>query len=575
MKKALWSLALLTILGFSSANADENPSLILGNCRKMTISYEGTSGTSGSALHYGAETMAAYKGCTISEVRVDLSGASATDSIRVFISSSLTGEPLAEQRYTSTKAGWTTITFDQPYTITGEAIYIGYEMQGLKSIRYAEAVVPGEEWVRKRSSDWQLYTGGYSASFYATVTGNVPHRNICLTHAVLPEYAKPNDALTLAADFINLGLDTIHSVTVALLANGEAIGQQTIDGLKVTNRKQATIDLQGIALPSSGDYTLQLEVTAVNGGEDADRSDNRSRTASVLCRDDFTPRKTLMEVFSTERCTNCPTAHRTLERELGQKTDIVEVGHHSGFYTDWLTVDESVDYEWFYRRGNLHAPAVMFDRTSHFDNYPEIYKDTVPVTDVGNLGTIYKASTDVPALASIDLQTNYDETSRKLTVSVSSAQLLPIAQPDSIRMNVWLTEDSVFSSTQAGASGSFYHRHTLRRELTPTWGEPYKLGETGTMTFETTLDEEWNANRMEVVAFVAKRDATDKYNCRVLNAAAQAVVETSTAITNASAETEAFPMARYTLAGTSASTAHKGFVIVKMSDGSVRKTFTK
>lgn len=575
MKKTLWSLALLTIMGFSTANADENPSLILGNCRKMTTIYEGTSGTSGSALHYGAETMAAYKGCTISEVCVDLNAASGTDSIRVFVTTSLTGEPLAEQRYTSTKAGWATITFDHPYTVTGEAVYIGYEMQGIKSIRYATAIVPGEEWVRKRSGDWQLYTGDYSASLYAVVTGDVPRRNVCLTHAVLPEYAKAGEPLTLSADLINLGLDTVRTVTVALLANGETVSQQTIDGLRMVNRKQATIDLTGLSLATEGNHALQLAVTAVNDGDDADPSDNASRTVNTLCLNEFTPRKTLMEVFSTERCVNCPTAHALLQRELGDKTDIIEVGHHAGFYTDWLTVDESVAYEWFYRRGNLHAPAVMFDRTSHFDNYPEIYRDTVPVTDVGNLPTLYREATAVPALASLDMQTAYDASSRTLTMSVSGSQLLPIAQADSLRLNVWLTEDSIFSTSQTGASSGFYHRHSLRRSLTSTWGKPYKLDETGTLTFETTLDKTWKAERMEVVAFVANRDATNKYNCRVLNAVALPVGSASTAIAQPSVGSEAVPVARYTLSGLPATVSYKGITIVRMSDGSTQKSLQK
>lgn len=572
MNRTLWSLVLLLILGSSSACAEGDPTLILGISRNMSTVYEGTSGTSGAAVHYGVTTMKAYQGCTITELRVDLGAASGTDSIRAFVASSLTGQPLAEQRFTSTGAGWATIVFDQPYTVTGEAVYIGYEMQGLKTMRYSTALVPGEEWVRKRDSDWQRYKGDNAASFYAIVTGeNLPQHNICLRQSVLPEYAQTGKALTLGGDIINLGTEAVTDVTVSLVANGETVGTQTISGLRVKNRRLGTFSLDGLTLPAAGDYELQLVVTAVNGEADADPSDNTSRTVSVLCRDTFTARRTLMEVFSTERCTNCPTAHDNIEQSLADKTDIIEVGHHAGFYTDWLTVDASTDYEWFYRKGNLHAPALMFDRTSHFDNYPEIYTDTVPVTDVGNLATLYAAATAVPALATVDLQTSYDQAARTLSVSVSGEQLLPISQPDSIRLNVWLTEDSIFSTSQAGSGGTFYHRHALRRLLTPTWGETYSLDDAGTRTYTTTIDTEWNASRMSVVAFLANYDSTDKYNCRVLNAARVAVDPTAAGIEKLGDDATPMPTGYYSVTGVKADKPQKGLNLVRMSDGTVRK----
>lgn len=576
MNNKHWSLALLLTMGVLSASAEETPSVVLGQSQNNTTVYFQTSDTSAVADHYTAEQLAAYRGATITSVSVDMNAS--TDHLRVFVASSLTGQTLAEKTVASTGEGWKTVAFDQPYTITGDPIYIGYEMVGVKSLRYGKALIEGEQWFRRRSGAWEQYEGSYRFSFYATVTGaDVPVSNAAITLSTLPVYAVTGQTLALSGTLANLGNEAITSATFRVLVDGEAVATQTVSNLNIRKRRAGSFALNAGTISTDGYHTLAVEVTHVNGVADTDLYLNSSKTVRVLSAESLTPRQTLMEVFSTEPCTGCPTGHEYIEKAVSTLSDVIEVDHHAGYLKDGLTIDASKSYEWFFGT-NVYAPAVMFDRKAFIDDLPTTFYQGVPPVQptsaelVSNLHTLAVAT---PALASVDLQTAYDRATRRLTVSVSGEQLLPFDDMDNICLNVYLTEDSIYSTTQAASGGSFWHRHSLRRVLTSTWGDSYDPGTTGTVTYETTLDEAWDDSHMAVVAFLANYDSSEKTNCCVLQAASQPVVKDATAIHAATTASSATVVSRLNAAGQVIDQPATGLNILRMSDGTTRKVLVK
>lgn len=241
-------------------------------------------------------------------------------------------------------------------------------------------------------------------------------------------------------------------------------------------------------------------------------------------------RSVLLEVFSTERCNNCPLAHSNMERIFGDGGDsIIYLGHHAGFYTDDFTIAESVEYEWFYTpdRGT-YAPAAMMDRTCGADVLPEIYWDGVPVFDGAKASCLkpaYAMAAEVPAYARVMAEVTYVPETRELQMVVTGKLLRQLPMVNDLRLNVFLTEDSVFTQTQAGAYGTYYHRHLARCCLTGTWGEKVEMEEAFERTYTYTLPDEWNEDKMQVVAFVSNYNAADRNNCQVLNATQAAVCD--------------------------------------------------
>lgn len=137
-----------------------------------------------------------------------------------------------------------------------------------------------------------------------------------------------------------------------------------------------------------------------------------------------------------------------------------------------------------------------------------------------------------PALATVNITTDWSAEARKLSIDVSGKQLLPVATPDSVRLYVFVTEDSLYSTSQAGASKGFYHSHVPRLSLTPTWGEKVDIAAGYDCHFDAVLNEEWNEKQMNVVAFVANYNSTNTCDCAVLNVEQQSLKTLTSGINN-------------------------------------------
>lgn len=237
----------------------------------------------------------------------------------------------------------------------------------------------------------------------------------------------------------------------------------------------------------------------------------------------FSQRKVLVEVFSTERCTNCPAGHETLAYALGGKPNVIELVHHAGFFTDKFTITESTAYEWFYKSNEYtssFAPAFMMDRT-HWDDLPDYYYYPNPMSmSFGSkaLKAAYAAAAAVPGLADISITPTYNADERLLALDVEAEALVASEGYEHPALNVFLVENEVFSVSQEGTFGSYTHQHIARQCLTTTWGEGFEAGGTISRHYEVTLPDAWDADNMTVVAFVANYNPRSNADCRVMNA---------------------------------------------------------
>lgn len=511
------SAVVLLMLSVSlNVNAD---SVKLGYSEGNVVSYYQVAKDApagGSAVYFPATLMQAYNGAEIVSFHL-YSSVKDNMTVHFYISSSLDGEPLYEQTVTLDKYGWNEVKLDKPFRLDGSAIYMSYLAEGILNIPYTLSIVDGEEYICTTGSGWQPGFKGFSAALYATVEGdNLPQCNVHMGNIVMPGYARLGQSVAFSGDFINLGTVPVESLTFTYHV-GDSTASETIDVAKVEPRKSGTFQLNGLRIMSEGEMPVSVEISAVNGEADFDTSDNMSRTKQVMCLSDFIQRKVLLEVFSTELCTNCPSVHKQLSAVTDTCNNIIELGHHAGFYQDPYTIPSSKEYEWFYKATRLYAPAEMIDRTAMIDNYPEVYSDSVPVVSVGAsmLKVLYAQEMLAPAFVTVEPSIKTDD-SGNLLIHVEGSKLID-SGAESPRLFVFLTEDSVYTLNQHGASEGYYHRHMARCSVTPTWGDPIDL-EGYSADYTVAVDPSWNPAKMRVVAFVANYDADDKNNCRVLNA---------------------------------------------------------
>ena len=140
---------------------------------------------------------------------------------------------------------------------------------------------------------------------------------------------------------------------------------------------------------------------------------------------------------------------------------------------------------------------------------------------------IHTRQAAVPAFVRLTLTPSYDPATRQFTLDVATEQLGILPCSD-CRLNVWLTEDGILSSSvgqgQMISTGqqdkNYVHNNVMRATLTGTWGTAHDNTDgSRTKTFTATLDTAWNPANMHAIAFIANYNATDPCDCTVCNAA--------------------------------------------------------
>lgn len=514
-------LIVFSIFSLGHVWAAECDSVRLGNSTGNGVSMA-SSKVKGGALYLPASSMQLYAGNMLTDIYLYTVAPAQTKGCELFVTDNLEGPFLYKQAVVLEKVGWNRIKLTEPFQLDGKALYIGFVLEeGM--ISYALRNSEGKEYVYENGA-WNLYDGIYSLAFYGVVKGdNLPRYNADWTCRKPVEYVRTGVPFAIDGTVVNKGIETIHSLTFRYIwENGEQT--ETIENLDIAYLDNASVTLKGPQLPESGKYSLQVDLTEVNGQADLDLSDNHSDVFSLFCLDEFVPRNLLLEVFSTEACTNCPAGHKKIDAAVEERDRIIEIGHHAAYGKDKFTIDASQEYEWFYN-GSLYTPSLLLDRTDYYARYPEAYPygNISPVCGVDDcLPTMLDEALDVPAFVSLDLTVSCasEDSYRNVTVTVKGDKLLDMFENDhSYRLTVFLTEDSLYSETQRGASGGYYHRHVARECLTESWGDEIDVQNGFEKEYKFQVPVEWNMKRMQAVAFVSEYNAQDRYACRVYNSA--------------------------------------------------------
>lgn len=209
-------------------------------------------------------------------------------------------------------------------------------------------------------------------------------------------------------------------------------------------------------------------------------------------------RAVLLEDFTGQLCSNCPTAANEIENLVKQYGDtaVIAVGIHSGpmgfeGFGDNIGLLTETGDEYFYHWGITTQPAGIINRSSGILEWSEW------ATSVRN---------EISKQASLSMEVNnvYDESGRTLDISVSS---LGTSGTTNGKLQVWLVEDGItaFQTMLDGSENMNYvHNHVFRAAVNGTWGDDFNLGEgeSVTNTFTYNIPTDWNPENVSVVAFV-------------------------------------------------------------------------
>ena len=414
------------------------------------------------------------------------------------------------------------------FTNLGDGISLGSWHQ------YVRLIPANAKYVAIKYTAQNQYTTGIDdISFYEVPTA--PEIELTEIHA--PLMAGNNTPFTLTGRIANHASTPVSSFMVACTVGGNTT-TDTITGINVAYNETFEFAIPTpVVIPTVGNYTLNIAVSNPNGVADNLADNTQSVAVEIYESATAVQRKVLMEHFSTASCPNCIDGHHYIEAAMpGYEDDIIWVTHHTGYYSDRLTITPSTAFKVFFNdNGGSYAPAVMLDRTYFGDQEfthalgtppgPVFY----PYTD---LNDGFAAALSIPAYITVEFSAmSYDAATRQLTVTVSGEVVHTLDAIDP-RLNVWLLEDGIIADgdtipghgpIQAYAPAGFTHDHVIRELLNAnTWGEdnviPSTAGTTYSKSYTFTVSNKYIDSLCYLVAFVSEGNHSNINNCRVYNA---------------------------------------------------------
>ncbi len=584
MKKLMTTLMALALTVAAQASQD---TLRLGYCNGMAGSNPGIQmsgeGWTQCAIRLRRPQLAAYGHCQLTGVRAALAARNNTDTLRVWVRESLDGPDLASgcvvrSGMSGVYTGWNTLLFDTPYTLAADAeqLYVGYSLHqksAVKAVSITPREVPGASFVRLGSADWIDISASGTMAVEALVAGEtIPDTDLGIADVTVePLLADGSTAMRATARVHNFGCKAVAGFTVDMKADGGKASPAYVDA-EIGSQTDSVVAYTFDPAVLTDEDTQWTATLTAHGTEPDGCALNDTATAQYSLT-----RNVVIEEFTTEQCHNCPTMAAYLHTVLNDAANagrVFAVAHHTGFNTDWLTLDGDDDLLWLYN-GSTYAPATAINRRPVFvaRNNGEALSAVGAPGSADELADCVADERRLHADAKLSLKVTLNADSTQLGVDVYGISTGSYATPNP-RITVCLVENNITAKNQVGATGEFVHQHVARAN-NGTWGQPAEWVDRR-LHYATTfsLDKAWVKENLEVVAFVGNYDSTDPTAC-ITDNAAQAKLATegdATAIAAPPVSATAREAARYDLSGRRVARGTHGVVIVKMTDGTRRKT---
>lgn len=216
-------------------------------------------------------------------------------------------------------------------------------------------------------------------------------------------------------------------------------------------------------------------------------------------------RRVLLEDFTGVQCVNCPDAH-DLAKVLSEANPgrVIPVSEHNYFEGGFPNSDEDFRTDEAYAIDALIGPTTLWPigtvNRKRFAGEPAILLTLAKWT-----GYVEAELLEAP-LVNLELSAELHTDSRTLDVIVEAHFLENVS--DATRLSVMVLESEIIDpqQTESGKVDNYVHDHVLRRMPTPATGavltSTTEQGRVFRKGYEIALEDHWDANHLEVVAFI-------------------------------------------------------------------------
>lgn len=521
---ALCAAAVLCTAGLPAQAQDVRLGFCNGDKLGASIRAQGTEtddNEMGAAIYLSKEILRKYVGDTIYQVsyaNTDKVGSSMT----VFIKNDLYSKLGIVQTVRNHKAGWNNITLKKPYVITGdEGIYVGYmaypnhteaDNSEILTMEYSSGGTPDVDWYGMNGQWWKTKVDliNYDFCIRAYARGkNKPPRDLGLDRIDNYNMVRQNTPTNISVQITNYGLDTFDGFTIEARKDGQTFATKQLEGVGLAHNEMKKVDIDEITFPINGNNDFTVSVTAINGGDDADTSDNtRDSYAYVVPEDaEAQKRNILLEEFTTTRNGESLLADSVYNIAVSDRDDVTWVKYHTE-----QKVPGANAYSWFYDSYGVFTPALMIDREEFTDMENRGPAYFVKYNEL--LSYLLSQCATIPSFATVEVNAglNATHTAANIVAKVES-QVKEMPHQKSLRMTLLAVEDSVeLTPGQPKENG------IVRKFINGAWGDPVDISNyADSITASLDIDPAWDASNMRIVAFLSNYDSSQPLNCPVFN----------------------------------------------------------
>lgn len=506
--------------------------LIMGhyNTDDVASSTEGIGFNSTGSKQLGTiitpEEVAVFNGGKIVKFRVGMANAAKISKVLV-AKVSAAGAIGSVKSYTcnSTAAGWNEITLTTPYDIsltTGQGLLIGFEYTQSSGQYPISAVQVGDIYptLLKNGLSWSEVSGfdayGNLSVQCVVESDYFPEYLINVSKLTVDNFIKVSEGINFTFDTKNLGVGeevAAGACTYDVLLDGELV--TTISNPEAFGRNALTIDC---ALPTTGlalgHHTLKVVVNSLNG---VPVENPASVTGEFTLIENYFPRQMhIVEQFTSTYCTYCPLGNSMLSILTNMRDDVIWIGIHGNMSAgndpmSTVQGDTIMTYE-----GADSYPSGAFDRSTGWESdnaivtglgYYEQYHQQI-AAEIGSFFD-YLAETN-PSFATVNINSTFDASTRKAVVTIDGDIVSGFdnTMGADAKLSVYLTEDGlVYRQLNSGTwVENYVHNGVFRKALGSVRGVAInKTSDTKySNTFEVTIPSNWNADKMNVVAFISR-----------------------------------------------------------------------
>ena len=468
------------------------------------------------------DELALFQGSKIVAFRVGLS--LSTQVSRVFVIPVAPNGTLGEETAWScdvSSQGWNLIELATPYVINLPADYslrIGFDYEQVGSAKPISAVKVGQIYTTLcyHNNAWK----DYGVSIYGNLSlqciaenDNFPQYILRMRNLTSKANLKLGDDIPFSFQACNLGNDVIApgAVTYNVTIDGNLV--KTISNPQAMGNDYITIsDAVSSSELTPGQHTLTITTATLNG-EPVDFP--ISLSAQFNCFEfGFSRQMRLVEQFTSTYCTHCPKGTAALSALSNMRGDIawVAVHHNMSSGTDifWTIQCDSIrDFEQV-----DGYPEGSFDRTIGCDpNNPNSVWTVLSYTDANYGASVFNnflnSISELPSWATVYVNSTFDPATRKANITING-DLVPNYEdfmgPDS-KLTVYITEDGLVAPQYNNGTwvNDYVHNNVLRKALGSVKGVALKkTGNTYKNEFTVDIPSTWNADNLNIVAFISR-----------------------------------------------------------------------